>query len=169
MQSAADPLLWFGWSVLVGVERYYRTQLPRTCAAARPQLAKANTAFQAHPLVNRLNQPEKSISFEPVQKAASLVGLMWPVNESHERQRPRPPPHGAGACSYPSTPRGPPNVASLRKQLNCCVARHDAMCQKASKSAYLHECYGRARNLVKHNRKNTQNHSHGSHWSPLEG
>jgi hypothetical protein len=31
------------------------TQLPRTCATARPQLAKADTAFQAHPLVNRLN------------------------------------------------------------------------------------------------------------------
>ena len=28
--------------------------LPRTCATARPQLAKADTAFQAHPLVNRL-------------------------------------------------------------------------------------------------------------------
>jgi hypothetical protein len=28
---------------------------PRTCATARPQLAKADTAFQAHPLVNRLN------------------------------------------------------------------------------------------------------------------
>jgi hypothetical protein len=26
-----------------------------TCATARPQLAKADTAFQAHPLVNRLN------------------------------------------------------------------------------------------------------------------
>ena len=25
------------------------------CATARPQLAKADTAFQAHPLVNRLN------------------------------------------------------------------------------------------------------------------
>ena len=24
----------------------------RTCATARPQLAKADTAFQAHPLVN---------------------------------------------------------------------------------------------------------------------
>jgi hypothetical protein len=33
----------------------YGTQLPRTCATARPQLAKADTAFQAHPLVNRLN------------------------------------------------------------------------------------------------------------------
>jgi hypothetical protein len=31
------------------------TWLPRTCATARPQLAKADTAFQAHPLVNRLN------------------------------------------------------------------------------------------------------------------
>ena len=31
------------------------TKLPRTCATARPQLAKADTAFQAHPLVNRLN------------------------------------------------------------------------------------------------------------------
>jgi hypothetical protein len=31
------------------------TQLSRTCATARPQLAKADTAFQAHPLVNRLN------------------------------------------------------------------------------------------------------------------
>ena len=30
-------------------------KLPRTCATARPQLAKADTAFQAHPLVNRLN------------------------------------------------------------------------------------------------------------------
>ena len=30
-------------------------ELPRTCATARPQLAKADTAFQAHPLVNRLN------------------------------------------------------------------------------------------------------------------
>ena len=30
-------------------------KLPRTCAMARPQLAKANTALQAHPLVNRLN------------------------------------------------------------------------------------------------------------------
>ena len=27
----------------------------RTCATARPQLAKADTAFQAQPLVNRLN------------------------------------------------------------------------------------------------------------------
>jgi hypothetical protein len=27
----------------------------RTCATARPQLAKADTAFQAHPLANRLN------------------------------------------------------------------------------------------------------------------
>jgi hypothetical protein len=31
------------------------TYLPWTCATARPQLAKADTAFQAHPLVNRLN------------------------------------------------------------------------------------------------------------------
>jgi hypothetical protein len=29
--------------------------LPRTCATARPHLAKADTAFQAHSLVNRLN------------------------------------------------------------------------------------------------------------------
>ena len=29
------------------------TSLPRTCATARPQLAKADTAFQAHPLVIR--------------------------------------------------------------------------------------------------------------------
>jgi hypothetical protein len=29
--------------------------LPRTCATARPQLAKADTTFQAHPLINRLN------------------------------------------------------------------------------------------------------------------
>jgi hypothetical protein len=28
---------------------------PRKCATARPQLAKADTAFQTHPLVNRLN------------------------------------------------------------------------------------------------------------------
>jgi hypothetical protein len=33
----------------------YRHKAPRTCATARPQLAKADTAFQAHPLVNRLN------------------------------------------------------------------------------------------------------------------
>ena len=31
------------------------SKLPWTCATARPQLAKADTAFQAHPLVNRLN------------------------------------------------------------------------------------------------------------------
>ena len=31
------------------------TLLPRTCATARPQLANADTAFQAHPLVNQLN------------------------------------------------------------------------------------------------------------------
>ena len=29
-------------------------KLPRTCATARPQLAKADTAFQAHPLVNQV-------------------------------------------------------------------------------------------------------------------
>jgi hypothetical protein len=28
---------------------------PDVCDPARPQLAKADTAFQAHPLVNRLN------------------------------------------------------------------------------------------------------------------
>jgi hypothetical protein len=31
------------------------TSLPRTSAMARPQLVKADTAFQAHLLVNRLN------------------------------------------------------------------------------------------------------------------
>ena len=31
------------------------TLLPRMCATARPQLAKADTAFQAHPYVNQLN------------------------------------------------------------------------------------------------------------------
>ena len=30
------------------------TGRPGQCATARPQLAKADTAFQAHPLVNRL-------------------------------------------------------------------------------------------------------------------
>src|SRR6476659_10932727 len=29
------------------------------CATARPQLAEADTAFQAHPLVNRLNPASK--------------------------------------------------------------------------------------------------------------
>ena len=31
------------------------TLLPRTRVTARPQLAKADTAFQAHPLVNLLS------------------------------------------------------------------------------------------------------------------
>ena len=33
---------------------YWRRAAP-TCATARPQSAKADTAFQAHPLVNRMN------------------------------------------------------------------------------------------------------------------
>jgi len=50
------------------------TKLPRTCATARPQEAKADTKFQADPLVNYCPHGERSRQDEQITGNSIKVG-----------------------------------------------------------------------------------------------